>query len=143
MKAVAYVSGIPSLALGSDISRQIERITRYAEKNGITIVSQYLNWDGPFDDTDGGQAWQGALDYCRRHDVQTILIDIFERLSTDAITGILMVEKCREDGLNLVACSMNVNLTAKCPAAVQLAYHSLFTASEFFRGIAAEDEVAV
>jgi DNA invertase Pin-like site-specific DNA recombinase len=142
MKAVAYVSAIPSFALGSDMDRQMARINAYAAKNDYSIVERFVDRDGPFDapfDAPYRPCWQEVLDYCRKHKVFAILIDFYERLSTDAFTGIFMVEGCRKENINLIDCSMKTSLTESDIPEIQFAHQALFTSSEFQRNIAAED----
>lgn len=82
--------------------------------------------------------WLEALAYCQNRKVRTILVDFYERLSTDAVSGLLMVEMCRAAGVDLIDCVMKTTLVIDNDY-IKLAHRSLFFSSQFHRGIAAED----
>lgn len=142
MKAVAYTSGIHSFALGSDPDRQMARIAAYASKNGITIAKRFQDTSTTHESAER-PTWLETLAYCRDQNIPTILIDFYERLSTDTMSGLKMVDACKQAKVDLMSCVMNASLISNNPHII-FTHQMMFAASEFQRGIAAKDaEVAL
>lgn len=135
MKAVAYVSGIQLLSPSDTPRDQLTRIADFASEHLIEIRKRFQDASSGHG-SPGGSVWRETLYYCRAKRVPAILIDSFDRLSTQASVACDMIDECQSQGTSLIDCSRNMELTVDEPDR-WLAIAMMIVVSEFNRRVAA------
>jgi len=117
--AVAYLRTSSAANVGGDSAhRQTDAIMGYARQAGLDVVASFYDAAVSGADTvDSRPGFTAMIDFCKSHDVTTIIVETANRFSRDLIVQETGYAYLKERGIALVAADDPDAFTADTPTA--------------------------
>lgn len=122
-RAVAYYRTSSKSGIGDDKdsrARQQDAVSKYAERNGITIVSEFYDVICGEDNVLDRPEFSKMLAFLARSDVKIVLVETANRFARDLVVQLTGHQILKDAGVSLIPVDIPDHFTNETPTAVMV-----------------------
>lgn len=109
-KTAVIYARVSSTTDRQNTDRQVEDLTKYAEKNELDVVGVYEEHISGAKRNEERAVLCECLDFCISNKVHTLLISELSRLGRNVDEVLANVKRCKDEGLNIYFQKENLNI---------------------------------